>query len=417
MVTTVVPGSGRNKQPDPTELQIQTQRFIDDYTSRTFQSLDNYARDVGTEKAYIQALQLKVNAMESMTAIASGPNPNVNLLDLVSVATLMPRIIEDHWIKTPDGSAFKIWLDNSRIVETNAWQLAATFLPSNQVAELSAQINKWYLNNPEFRNGFLARPHEFAALVRSPKEHKSGVDSVFNLVGLDPTIGLDPAVREVTRTRLFAERAMYTLQRLPQLIRMQTELATYNLVGVPQIQQVVSNTTSLSKSVESIGQTAAQLPDRITAEREAIVKALQEQEGQLRELSDSMTRTLESGTKMSDSLNITVTTFDGLMKRFGVGEPQTNSAPSTNSAPFNILDYGKSAEQIGAMAKDINTLLNTAHSNVTQLTLLSEDAATKLNRTVDRAFWRGVLLLVIFLVGAVLAGLTYRALARKFTDR
>ena len=40
------------------------------------------------------------------------------------------------------------------------------------------------------------------------------------------TAGLDPAVREVTRTRLFAERAMFTFQHMPFLLRWQTELLT-----------------------------------------------------------------------------------------------------------------------------------------------------------------------------------------------
>jgi hypothetical protein len=119
-----------------------------------------------------------------------------------------------------------------------------------------------------------------------------------------------------------------------------------------------------------------------------------------------------SGEKMSASLNTTITTFDGLMRRFGVGEPDTNSVPDTDSAPFNILDYGKVAGQIGAMAKELNTLLISADRDVTAITRLSDEATKKLDRAVDRAFGRGVMLLVIFLVGAVLAGLSYRALAK-----
>ena len=118
---------------------------------------------------------------------------------------------------------------------------------------------------------------------------------------------------------------------------------------------------------------------------------------------------------MSDSLNTTITTFDGLMKRFGVGEPDTNSVPDTdtNSPPFNILDYGKVADQISGMAKELNVLLTTADQNVTQLTMLSNEATTRAERIVDHAFRRGVMLIVIFLVGAVLVGLAYRALLRK----
>lgn len=413
VVNAVVPGMDGSKQPDPAELQIQIQRFTDDYLSRTSQSLDEYAKKVGTEQSRITSLQLKLAATASIISIASGPNPNVNLLDLVSAATLTRMMIEDYWLKTPDGAAFQPWLENSRYLETNAWQLAASVLKPAQVSELRAGINHWYKHNPELQMGFLARPHEFASMVRSDAQKARGVDSVFNLMNLDPTAGLDPAVREVTRTRLFAERAMFTVQRMPFLLRWQVELLGYELVGLPEVRQIVTNSTRLSLSAEGISRTAAELPDRITEERKAILLALQEQEGKLRDLAAEVDRTLASGAKMSDSLNTTITTFDGLMKRFGVGEPNTNSAPDTNSAPFNILDYGKVADQIGGMAKDLNTLLTSANQSVTQVTRLSDEATARVDRVVDRAFHRGVMLIVIFLVGAVLAGLIYRALARR----
>jgi hypothetical protein len=220
-------------------------------------------------------------------------------------------------------------------------------------------------------------------------------------------------VREVTRSRLFAERAMFTLQRMPFLLRFQTELMAHELAGIPQVELALTNTTRISESAERLSQTAAELPDRITAERKAILAALEQQESKLRDLAAEVNQTLVSGEKMSASLNTTITTFDGLMKRFGVGEPDTNSVPDTDSAPFNILDYGKVAGQIGAMAKELNTLLISADRDVTAITRLSDEATKKLDRAVDRAFGRGVMLLVIFLVGAVLAGLSYRALAKK----
>ena len=51
---------------------------------------------------------------------------------------------------------------------------------------------------------------------------------------------------------------------------------------------------------------------------------------------------------MSTSLNTTLTTFDALMKRFGVGETNNASPPSTNAEPFRIQDYGQTAVQLEA---------------------------------------------------------------------
>jgi hypothetical protein len=149
---------------------------------------------------------------------------------------------------------------------------------------------------------------------------------------------------------------MFLVQRMPFLVRWQTELATDELLGQAQIAAAVDSAERLSRATESVSETAAQLPDRLTAERKAILEALETQEGRLRELSAEITRTLAAGEQMSTSLNTTITTFDALMKRFGVGEP-SSAPPDTNSPPFNIMDYARTAEQIAVMAQQLDALI------------------------------------------------------------
>jgi hypothetical protein len=257
-------------------------------------------------------------------------------------------------------------------------------------------------------------------MMRASKEKEADVNSVFRLVSLDPTAGLDPAVREVTRTRLFAERAMFTMQRMPFLLRMQTELLTYDLAAQPAVQLALTNTATLSESanrasraVESVSQTAAQLPDRISAERKEILAALEQQEGKLRDLAAQMDRALLSGEKMSSSLNTTIVAFDGLMKRFGVGESASNAPTGTNSPPFSILDYAKTASQIGDMAKELNALVTSVNQSVPQMQRLSQQAGADLQKVVDHALRLGLVLIVVLVAGAVPAGLLFRFLAGR----
>ena len=365
VVSAVVPGVGTSPQADPAALQIQVQRFADDFCGRTIQALDEYAQKTGTEAAQIQALRMKLSYSSAVIGIASGPNPNINLLDMVTVTTLMRMSIEDYWIKTSGGAAYEEWLLNSRVLETNAWTLATAVLKREQIHELRHAITQWYERNPQLRSGFLARPQESATQLREMNTGTRGVGNVFSLVGLDPTAGLDPAVREVTRTRLFAERTLFVAQHMPFLLRWQTELLTYELTGQRAVREALTNTARLSDSAERISHTVAELPDRISTERKAILDALQEQEGKLRQLSAEVDRTLVSGTKMSESLNTTLITFDALMKRFGVGEPDTNSVPDTNSPPFNILDYGKVADQTIRLLEE--------HKEVLRLRRMVED--------------------------------------------
>jgi hypothetical protein len=165
--------------------------------------------------------------------------------------------------------------------------------------------------------------------------------------------------------------------------------------------------------VERFAHVAEQLPGQIATEREAILKALQLQEQSLTPLVNDVRETLAVGAQMSTSLNTTLGTFTALMKLFGVGEPTTNAPPDTNSPPFNILDYGQTAERVGAMAKDINTLVTSVNQSVPQVQRLSQTATAEAQKVVDRGFRLGLVLIAVLLIGAVLAGLVYRFFAEK----
>lgn len=408
-------GAGKaSAQPRLVEEQAQLQRFADDFFARGGQGLDKSADRLVTDAGREQVLRIKSSLGSSVLSIVSGPNPNANLLDLVSVTVLTRMSVEDYWMHTTNGAAFQPWLDASRVLETNVWDLAARFLEPAHVAELRAGIKEWYARTPEMRTAFFARPHAFAAMVWAAQGRDAPKGSVFSLVSLDPTAGLDPAVREVTQSRLFAERAMYTAQRMPFFLRLQGELLAYDVAEQPATRLVLSNSTQLSDSAERISraaeglsQTAGQLPDRISAERKEVLAALDSHQGQLRDLVAGVDRALVSGEKMSSSLTITLTNAQGLAKQLRVGERRTNAPP------FNILDYAKTAEEVNAMAQNLNTLVGSLNQSAPEIQRLSRQASADLEKVVDRGFRLGLVLIAVLLTGAVLAGLLYRFFAEK----
>jgi hypothetical protein len=287
-VNAVVPGE--KTALDPAELQIQVTRFADEYAGRTTAALDDYAQRAGTPEAHRQALRWKVAAGTAAVTIASGPNPYANLLDFLAVTSITRTVLEEVLSKTAEGAAFQPWLATSGTLETNAWKLAEGVFTAEQKQELRDAIGFWWLSNPSVRMAFFVRPQEFGALIRQTGQKTERSGSVFSLVGLDPTAGLDPAVREVTRTRLFAERAMFMAQRMPFLLRWQVELMADELLGGTQVAAVLD-------SAERLSHAAAQLPDRFTAERKAILETLETQDGKLRALSAEVGRTLAVGEK------------------------------------------------------------------------------------------------------------------------
>jgi hypothetical protein len=225
---------------------------------------------------------------------------------------------------------------------------------------------------------------------------------------LDPFASLDPAVREVTEARLFAKRATFLLTRMPDILRWQSELLLLNSMSQPQMTRLIESSTLLSESVdrasrsaETISRTAEQLPDRLSAEREALVRTLEDQKGGLQAL-------LEGVAACSDSLNATVTNTDALMRRFGVGEPRPPRPPvQTNARPFDVLDYAQTAREAAALARELDSVVSNLHTTLDSPAL--EQASNRAVSDVRRVLSYAFLLAAGLIVLVLLCALIYRA--------
>jgi hypothetical protein len=392
-VTVFVPGTKAPAQDLPL-LQLELERYADDYMGRTTVAIDDYARIVGTPEARSQALLWKLRASSGVVLIATGPNPIANLVDMVTGATLARMTVEARAATSPQPAAFQQWSEATRVLETNAWKLAATILNPSQLEELGKAIQQWHEANPGALP-YMARTEGLTDLLKRSDAAKGTTSGgLFNLVGLDPMAGLDPAVKEVTLMRLLAERALYMAQRMPFFLRLQLEALADEVANMPAVTQSLTNVTRLSRAVESASETAALLPGQIADERKVILSALDTQEGKLRGLTAEVREALVAGEKMSASLNTTILSFDALMKRFGVGEPPTGP-PDTNSAPFNILDYGRTAGEITGTARALDELIKDLNQTMDapglskgmqELSRISLQAQAEAHRMLNRAF-------------------------------
>ena len=412
-VRTVTTGKPNKDVVDPVEVQQTLLRFADDFSAGMIVCVDNLQRGTNAlDRA--EVLQWKIALGTETCSIASGPNAVANLLDMTVFVTVTRAAMEEHWMPEVFGESARPMLESCRNAETNIWRLAGKVLKPEQQVELRAAIAAWRQQNPLPESVLAARAVDFASQVaQANKTDAPKSDSVFSLLQVDPLAGLDPAVREIAQTRLFAERALYVTQKMPTLLRWQMELLSVNAVQMSAVQQLVTNSTQIAASVERFTAVAEKLPAQVSAEREEILKALQSQEKDASSL-------LKSGTQMSDSLNTTLTTFDALMKRFGVGETNNASPPNTNSPPFNIQDYTANATQLAVTAQQLTEMIRTLDQTLgsTNLAKLSaqlgpvvQQAQTGGKEIVDYAFWKGILLVVI----ALLAALIYRFLVARMS--
>ena len=295
------------------------------------------------------------------------------------------------------------------------WRAACSNRRKQQ--ELWDLINEWHAKNPNQRYVGQIRFREFvSALGRMPSQSATAPTSIFSLLYLDPLAGLDPTAAAIEETRELGERVMYYTQRMPSLLSWQAEVLAYQLADQPASQQVLDDADRLATSSEIFAQTAQQLPQLINDQRQAaiqqILDGLTAEGNKSRDLLTETRLTLDSAGTAATNLNAAIQSLTAFVQYVS----PTNTSPSsatTNSPPFNVLDYGVAASKIGAAAGNLNALLASVNQSTPQLEKLGQQTKTDADEVVRHAFIYGLILILILLSGSVLAALIYRLLANK----
>lgn len=360
-----MPG-GRENPPPPGGLQQRLMRFADEYNGRTIVHVDELMALPEPPWSEREALEAKIAQVAGTVSIVTGQNPYANLLDMVSMTTLTRMVLEGYWTQQTNGVAFEPLLQTMKGLERDVWAMADSVFRPDQQAELMGAITNWYTTHAGARRVLFVRPQEFSKdLVRSQASSKNADSgSVFAVVGLDPLSGLDPAVREVTESRLLAERALFSVQRMAMLLRWQMALLILDVQDQPRVVTALEDVTRVSESVERASRSVEALPKRLDEQRQAIVADLEKHEEKLTGLAAAIHGSLVAGTEMSDSLSITITNLNNLMRRLGVGEPTMVEGVKTNKKPFNIVEYGQTAEHIRAAAREVDAVVSNLNATL-----------------------------------------------------
>ncbi|HXI71781.1 MAG TPA: hypothetical protein VNN22_15605 [Verrucomicrobiae bacterium] len=400
-----------------TVVQAQIMRFADTYSATIAQACDDVTASTTNSALRLAVLRWKLGQSTAAYVNATGPNPAVNALDMLVLATMARMVIQDYGVDTFGDAILPLLVAQQRL-ETNVWTMASGVLKPAQQKELKDLILEWRAKNPHQRYIGPIRFREFvSALGRAPTKANSGPTSLFSLLYLDPLAGLDPTAAAIEETRELGERAMYYSQRMPMLLSWQVEVLASQLANLPESKEVLNDADRLATSADMFAKTAQQLPQLVNDQRQAaiqqILDGLTEQGNKSRELLTDTRSTLDSARDASASINTTIKSLTEFVQY--VSPTNGSRASATNSKPFNVLDYGTAAAQVGVAANNLNTLLTTMNQSAPELTRLQQQTRAHADQLVTHAFWLGVILILILLAGAVVAGLVYRSLANKMS--
>ncbi len=399
-----------------TTLQLEVMRFADEYEGRMRESLNRFQAGAKSPEERLAAQNWKLSQAESAYTIASGPNPLVNALDMVVLATLSRLVLDDLWVSELYGDRARPVQETHRSLEQGAWTLVANELTDSQQAQLRDIINTWRAQNPSVRAVASIHFRDFAKMVGSPKpgEEKSS-GSLFSVLGLDPLTQLDPAVREVAQARQLAERSIYYLQRAPSLLNMQVEKISYQTAVMPETKTVLSSLDRVSHVGTAADKLADELPDVVARERQALIaqlmQELNDKQAAVAAISGDLRATLEAGTETVKALNEALAAVDRITARYPAKEPAPGEPPGR---PFDIREYTEMVRELAATARELSAFAQQVDAALPAVHAATQDATSAVDQLLNRLFWKLLILIVIAIIGTLAAVLAYRVISPRF---
>jgi energy-converting hydrogenase Eha subunit E len=418
-VKAVLPGGVETEPVDPVDLQEDMLRFADNFVTSTSGAIERLQRD-GKPIPREESLSIKITLATDVYGLASGSNALANLVSLTVLASGARWRVQDYWLPKVYGLSAENMLKTLETRESEIWAIAQRVLSPSMQTELRQSINEWHKTSgsPEGELEAFASTRLVSDVTQHSEKQKNSLmpSSVFALLDIDPLSGLDPATRELTETRLFAERALFMGQRMPIVMQWQMELLSLRAMAAPEVREMITGTSQIGSAADRLSLTMEKLPSQISTEREKVLLALKTEKEGLTNLSRSFTQTLSEGGKMATSTQQALGTFDGVLTHI----EKWPSDP--NSPPFDIKEYATTALEINRMSqrltetlKMLQTTLNPAHTEALakQVAELSRETQTRGEALINFAFQKILMLVGLIALISLFTGVLYQWLVGK----
>jgi len=401
------------------EVQSDLMAFSDRYFAATLEAAKILESVLETPDGRYMAAAARMIALVTATDIAASPNPGGALLDMTVFVTLRRMVWEEYWMREVYGDAGQPVLDILLELEDDIWGIAAGVYSQEQLSELRELIHDWRSAHPDVRAVDFMRMTKLGDSRQVKKLFDAGLPGGM----LAP---VKEANRELEEMRLLAERLTFLVTRMQLLVSLQLEMGLAKVAVQPEVRQLLEDSRTFAevsdRFAEAFATLVADLPEErraaidqvlsgLRVEREQILAELTAEDGDVRSTLGDFRDTFESGRLLAEKLNETVESMDALVARMLEGDP---------ARPFDIMDYKATVEEATKTVQEFQIALTTIE-RIMGSTLTEEDVNSILeganrledevvDEIIDRAFLRGVALIIVFFIILTL----YRLLIRRF---
>ncbi len=207
------------------ELQEELQRFVSQFTDRITQSIETIERSPRLAvEVRDEALRKNLLYVASAMEIATGPTAEINLVDMMVFVRLCRSALERHWIPElygEDGDALAQVFARS---EEELDRMAGHVLTAVQREQVAGVIDTWLAENPDQYRVEGIRFADFAGAAAG-----AAADKALQAKGLFSTV--KTATRTANQALVLTERALFLVNRMPFLWRLQARVGAREMLG------------------------------------------------------------------------------------------------------------------------------------------------------------------------------------------
>lgn len=394
---------------DRARIQDDLMNLVDDYMGAVIDVYNEIESRATTPEKTLFVQTRRANSAQAALSNAVNPQPLTGMMDMLVMIRLSRQVAEEAWVREVLGDDTDLVIRTLSAQEETMWRVAGRYVSDEQLAELRELIVKWRQKNPQQRFVAEVRMVDFVEGTALPGESHRSPNSILGLLFLDPLAGIDPAVREIERSRDTAERMFYYTQRMPMLISWQLELLYRRMLSEPQLNRMFTDMTAFSNASAGFAKASLGFADsveafrkQISAEREQAIDQIGklvavERDAAIRQATTQVSTLREQAV---DQLNLVVAA-----QRDSVIAQATTRVSAEREAAIAQATTRISAEREAAIDQFMKSTQNDLLTTLKQTELAME-------RSIDR-FYSRMRNLAILTVGAIFVMLVaYRLLFR-----
>jgi hypothetical protein len=442
--------------------------FADDHVARVLEATDGL---IATDPDSADRAALTEIALENAYSafdIATSSNPIVAVSDMVVLASLSREAVRRTAIgrtltqeermrpesyDLPDEVIEQLFTREDRVLhrmfsfsERDARRAAGRVFYPEQLAELDALIDEWWLQNPSRRRVTHVRLDDFAAYRGAAVQTATGGPrNLLGLLFLDPFAGMDPTTREIAQSRLLAERVTFQVNRLPLIVALHARAIMYQSLTTQEVVSLRETAEEFGVTAGRLADTADRWPEDLATERDAALRQVAEiveteRDAAIRQFAEiveserraALTELESAVARQRDEI---FAALDGQSKQLQGTLAELNAAlENANALAASATETVRAVDDMDI--ENFQRLIESANESVasvertigaverlaapgaidTQAAGIDQSvtvASESLGVVIDQAFRRAVRLIGLLLVGWVIAALTIRAIGPR----